>query len=114
MEKKVANTKYDGMSISEKRDLVLAEGVRIKQFVCPLCGLNRVLDRNEKGRIRFDNVDLESGLILQERAGGGRGSGFYMDRSMSLTLPELKGDSDYQDLLEQIKSVCRGILQVLE
>lgn len=113
MKGKIAETKYLGMSQEEKRIKVLSEGKRVKQFVCLLCGLNRVVDKREKGRISFDRVDLNNGLILQERAGGGRNSGFYMDRSRSLTLPEIVGLPEYQDLIGQIRSKCKEILEVL-
>jgi hypothetical protein len=114
MPRKITESRYLGMSKEEKRIKVLSEGARLQQFVCPLCGLNRVIERKNKGRIRFDNVDLANGLILQERAGGGRDSGFYLDRSKSLTLPELKGVSEYKDLLEQIRGKCEELLEVLK
>ena len=114
MKSKVTDTKYEGMTSEEKRALVLMEGTRIKQFVCPLCGLNRVIEKRDKGRIRFDHVDLMNGLLLQERACGGRNSGFYLDRDSSLTLPEVTSIPEYQDLLDQIKDQCRAILKVLE
>jgi len=102
---------------------------------CPLCGLNRVLDKKGssaiargltiskvKGRIRFDQVDLDKAAIVQirERKTGpeprkrlrrGGGSGFAFKQGM--TLKEMKDNPDYADLIRQLKSSCQNILKIL-
>ena len=62
-------------SPEEKKRRVLDEGTPVEYVVCPLCGLNRVLDKHGKGRVRWDTVDSERSLILQVRCGGGWGVG---------------------------------------
>jgi len=104
-------------------------------IVCPLCGMNRVLEktgssaiargitiREVKGRIRFDHMDLDTALVVQvrERKAGpeerkrmrrGGGSGFTLKGG--LTLREMGRKRDYQDLVEQIKSTARSIIDIL-
>lgn len=102
---------------------------------CPLCGMNRVLDKTGssaiargftitdiKGRIRFDHMDLNNAAIVQVREsltgkdpkkrmrrGGGRGFVF----KSGLTLQEMKTNPEYSDLIEQMKSTASKILEVL-
>lgn len=104
-------------------------------IVCPLCGMNRVLEKKGtgaiargvtiteiKGRIRFDHIDLATAPIVQirERAEGpektkrmrrGGGSGFVFKEGF--TLNEVKDNPEYQDLIEQVKLTARNILEIL-
>jgi len=97
----------------EKRVRVLSEGTPVRFVVCPLCGLNRVLDKRGKGRVRWDAVDLDTALILQVRCGGGRGSGFYLDESRSLTLGEMSESPEYDAIVEEIRRQAQSILHAL-
>lgn len=104
-------------------------------ITCPLCGMNRVLEKKGsgaiargltitefKGRIRFDHIDLATASIVQvrERAEGpervkrmrrGGGTGFVFKEG--LTLNEIKSNPEYRDLLNQIKSTASNILEIL-
>lgn len=104
-------------------------------IACPLCGMNRVLEkkgtgaiargltiREIKGRVRFDHIDLAAAPIVQvrEREEGpepkrrlrrGGGSGFVFKEG--LTLNEIKDNAEYQDLINQIKSTAGRILEIL-
>ena len=103
--------------------------------VCPFCGLNRPLEKTGasaiarglsitsiKGRIRFDQIELDKAPIVQvrERQAGaeaqprmrrGGGTGFVF--RYGLTLEEMKDNPAYQDLLEQMKSTATELLRVL-
>ena len=105
-------------------------------ITCPLCGMNRVLEKTGasaiakgytitdiKGRIRFDHMDLAKASIVQvrERAEGaepkrrmrrGGGSGFVF--KSGLTLEQVKDNPDYQDLIEQLKLTANKILKILD
>lgn len=105
-------------------------------IVCPMCGMNRVLEKKAstalarskdvsevKGRIRFDHVDLENGIIVQvrERMGGkepvkrrgrGGGTGFPLKRGM--TLEQMKARPEYSDLVDQIRESAQNIIDKLE
>lgn len=84
---------------------------RVEYFVCPTCGLNRVVKsirRTAKGHdevVRFDHArlpEIEDMKILQYREGGGRGSGFkFVD---GLTLEQVMTLPEYSDILEDLKS----------
>lgn len=104
-------------------------------ITCPLCGMNRVLEKTGagaiargitieeiKGRIRFDHMELGSAPIVQirERAEGkekvkrmrrGGGPGFVFKRG--LTLEEMKREPEYADLLEQIQLTAHRILKII-
>lgn len=105
-------------------------------IMCPMCLMNRVLDKKGsvaiargltiseiKGRIRFDQIDLNEAPIVQvrERKEGserarrmrrGGGTGFVFKRG--LTLDEMKDDPKYQDLIKQMKTTAGEILRRLE
>ena len=105
-------------------------------IVCPLCGLNRVLEKTGsaaigrgltikeiKGRIRFDQMDLEKANIVQvrERRRGpedeprmrrGGGTGFTL--AGGFTLAEMKDKPEYADLKEQMVETARAIIRTLE
>lgn len=104
-------------------------------IACPLCGMNRVLEKTGasaiargvtitevKGRIRFDHMDLDRALIVQvrERETGpeekkrmrrGGGSGFTLKGG--LTLKQIRDKPAYQDLVEQIRSQIAEIQKML-
>lgn len=105
-------------------------------IVCPMCGMNRVLEKKAstalarsmdisevKGRIRFDHVDLENGIIVQvrERVEGkeqvkrrrrGGGTGFPLKRGM--TLEQMRAQPEYSDLINQIRESAQKIIDKLE
>lgn len=104
-------------------------------ITCPLCGMNRVLEKKGtsamirgltitsiKGRIHFDHLDLATASIVQirERERGkeekkrlkrGGGPGFIFKRG--ITLLDMKDEPAYNDLIKQIKSTANNILQIL-
>lgn len=100
-------------SKSQKKRRVIAEGTKMENIVCPMCCQNRVLNKSDKGRVRFDQLDFNR-YILQVRYTCGGGSGFYMNESESKTFDEIKNDPEYSDLIEQIKQTCFKILKRLE
>lgn len=105
-------------------------------IVCPMCGINRVLEKKAssalargvtvsevKGRIRFDHIDLENGIIVQirERAEGkeptkrlrrGGGTGFTLKRG--LTLEQMRTQPEYRDLIDQIRNSAQDIVERLK
>jgi len=108
----------------------------IVYIVCPMCGMNRVLEKKAssalarsmdvsgvKGRIRFDHIDLENGIIVQvrervegkeqvKRLGRGGGLGFPLKRGM--TLEQMRAKPEYSDLIEQIRESAQKIIDKLE
>ena len=100
-------------------------------ITCPLCGLNRVLDKKGsgaiargltittvKGRIRFDHIELSDASIVQvresqegpepkKRMRRGGGTGFVFKKG--LTLEEMRDSGEYDDLVEQILSQIESI-----
>ena len=65
-----------------------------------------------KGEIRFDQVDLDNGPIVQFRDGiGGRARGFPMTGALSL--PEMMEREEYRDLLKQIFRTAKEITERL-
>jgi hypothetical protein len=72
--------------------------------------MNRILYKNEKGRINFDNFDLEKSFFIQIRYGGGRGSGFWLNAAESMRISDAIKDKEYIDLLNQIKAQCQAII----
>ncbi len=108
----------------------------IVYIVCPMCGMNRVLEKKAssalargvtvsevKGRIRFDHMDLENGIIVQvrERAEGkeptkrlrrGGGTGFTFKHGM--TLEQMRTRPEYRDLIDQIRNSAQDILNRLK
>lgn len=82
--------------------------VKIEYAVCPLCGRNRVLKSEKKGRIRWDYVDPLNAKILQvreqhPRVHGGKSEGFTLVEEESLTLAEMNGIDEYNDVVTGIK-----------
>lgn len=97
-----------------RRRQALAEGTPTDYIVCPLCGHNRPVNVKNKGRIHFDSVDLSGGFILLIRKGGGRIRGWFTDETESQTLPQLKKNPKYADIVDQILEQCRKIVEALE
>ena len=93
----------------------IGEGIARTYIVCPLCGLNRVLVKWEKGRIRFGNFDLKNSFFIQTRyVRGGRGSGFWLNENESRRISEITDDNEFRDLLVQIKNQCQAILNYFD
>ena len=104
-------------------------------IVCPMCGLNRPLNKTGasaiarglpiteiKGRIRFDQIELDRAPIVQirERETGpetkprmtrGGGSGFVFKEGM--TLEQIKDNPEYNDIVSQLKDTANKILGIL-
>jgi len=109
---------------------------KILYVACPLCGMNRVLEKKGsmaisrglpieeiKGRIRFDHMDLEKANIIQvrERRPGpedkprtrrGGGPGFILVGGH--TLAALRDKPEYADLKDQMVGTAREIIKILE
>jgi hypothetical protein len=95
----------------EKRKKAIEYGVPRAYIVCPLCGMNRVLEKIEKGRIRFGNFDLERSFFVQIRySTGGRASGFWLNENESKRFSDVANSPEFRDLLAQIKNQCKAIL----
>lgn len=98
-----------------RKEIALKEGKPFVYVTCPLCGLNRILHKHEKGRIRFGNFDLKKGYFIQVRyVRGGRGSGFWLNPEESLTLKDAIPLQEYRDLLLQIKKRSQELVRVLK
>lgn len=106
--------KFMDQSDAEKKAQALAEGTRGDWMGCPLCGWARKMADVLEGIERFSKVDIEEGLILQERCGGGKIRGWYTDENASLTLAKMKRNPKYRDLLNQIRKRCLEIAEILE
>lgn len=113
MAKKIIK-KYEGKTKEEKRRMVISGGTEVLYFVCPLCGFNRAYKKYKEGRVNLSNIPLKDLYVLQMRVGGGRASGFFKVDGKSHTIDELKGNSEYRDLLGQIKARCKEILRSLK
>jgi len=103
------------MGREERKRKAIEEGIARAYVVCPLCGLNRVLEKLEKGRIRFGNFDLENSYFIQVRySTGGRASGFWLNEEESKRISDVANDPAFRDLLLQIKEQCKAILNYFE
>ena len=80
----------------------------IEYYQCPLCGWCKPL-KYVKKEVRFDIMNLDNAFIYQIRVGGGRGSGFHIDKEKSLKLKDLNND-----IKNQIKKQCKKILKILK
>ena len=94
--------------------MVIANGTEVRYIACTLCGSNKTLKSYEEGRVNFTDIDPKSFFVLMTRVGGGLGSGFYRVDEKCISIPELKGIPEYQEILEQIKEQCNKILSELE
>jgi ssDNA-binding Zn-finger/Zn-ribbon topoisomerase 1 len=96
----------------ERKKKAIEEGIARTYIVCPLCGLNRVLEKWEKGKIKFGNFDLEKSFFVQVRySTGGRASGFWLNENESKRISEIANNEEFRDLLIQIKNQCKAILK---
>ena len=96
--------------------------VKKDYFVCPLCGMNKIVKshkREEKGRaeeLKWPIIDLKTAFSVQIREGGGKqpgsgkhgkgkapGIGFRLIPSESLTLVEVLKNSEYDAITEGMK-----------
>jgi len=109
---------------------------KVIYIVCPLCGMNRVLEKTGagaiargltiteiKGRIHFDHMELSGASIVQVRESQegpepkrrmrrGGGTGFVFKEG--LTLEEMRDSGEYDDLVEQILSQITSIQTILK
>jgi len=90
--------------------------VQREYVICGLCGRNRIIETKEKGRLRWDFVDLGAADFIQLREGGGKkagmggrgyrgsapGSGFHLVSAK--TLEEVMDDPTYADVVEGMKT----------
>ena len=82
-----------------RREEALAFGTRVLYITCPLCGRNRVLNPHEREQTRFEvKPDF---FLIQVRYGGGKRSGFFLNKEESLSIAEVK--EQYPDLYENLK-----------
>lgn len=93
---------------AERRRIALETGTRGIWLACPLCGISRKMTE----RPRFDLPDRD-GHIVQERAGGGAIRGWFIDKDKSYTLSEIRKNSEYRDVVDQIRKRCHEILRAL-
>lgn len=95
---------------------------------CPLCGMNRILEKTgatakkraaqgkhvrklldrPKGRIKFDHMNLDNAQIFQCRAPA---DAFFVVEGK--TLAEMTKDERFDDLISQMRQQTREILQII-
>jgi len=89
--------------------------VQREYVICGLCGRNRIIETKDKGRLRWDFVDLGAADFIQIREGGGKkagmggrgyrgsapGSGFHLVSAK--TLEEVIEDPAYKDVVDGMK-----------
>ncbi len=98
------------LTYEERKEEALAFGKKVLYITCPLCGRNRVLNPHEKDQTRFEvKPDF---LLIQARYGGGRGSGFFLNKDESLSLEEVK--EQYPDLYENIKRELARLIAIFK
>jgi len=81
-----------------------------EHLVCPVCGMNRKIDKKLKGRIKF-GIDLENGIVLQYRTSEGYKS---LKVIGGLTLKEMVEEGKYLDLLRELKEECLRVYNYLD
>jgi len=81
-----------------------------ENLVCPVCGMNRKIEKKVKGRIKF-GIDLDKGIVLQYWNSEG-----YKTLNMygGLTLKEMVEQGKYIDLLKNLKEECLKVYKYLE
>ena len=86
-------------TVEERKQHALAFGTRVLYITCPLCGRNKPLNPHEREQTRFEvKPDF---FLIQVRYGGGKGSGFFLNKEESLSIEEVK--EEYPDLYENLK-----------
>lgn len=102
---------------------------------CGLCGMNKILrsekrkDKERPVELRWPSFSVKDAYILQVREGGGKksgsgnkglgkapGSGFHMVKEESLTLKEMIGNPQYDEVLrgmkEQLLTLIRDSIEI--
>ena len=92
--------------------------VKVEYCVCPMCGRNRVVKTEKKGRIKWDLVEPLTAKILQvreqhPRVKGGKCEGFTTVESDCLMLEEMKDNPEYQDIIDGIKNQTLKLVETL-
>jgi hypothetical protein len=103
---------------------------RITYVVCPLCGRNRALETQSKGRLRWDFFDPETSPIIQIREAHGKlpsdqqpsdqrhkpgmakGGGFPL--IIALTWNDILDQAEYPDQIKAIITQIKRISKFLE
>jgi len=109
----------------EVRPRPVVEGLFVS---CPFCCMSRKLDKTGgwarirgkldrgepvKGRSRFGIFDLDDGFLIQIRdCSGSRGHGFPLIGGY--TLDQLKGKTEFAELLAELKECAENLLKKLE
>lgn len=109
------------LSPSQRKDRALSQGSEFHYVICPMCSMNRILNKSgiiasrkgKSGTASFSNYNF--GIFIQSRRNaGGRGGGFYLDEGSSISWEDAKSMPEYQDLFEEIKNQCKRILEELK
>jgi len=78
---------------------------------CPLCGLNQVLIKSQKGLVDFRKWKHDSEFIQIRDTAGGRARGFPKVDSMTLHDATIAGDPDYDEALKRMKEQLFTVLE---
>ena len=92
----------------ERRARALAEGARVEFLTCPLCGLNRPLQRwgrPTRFQVRPDYA------IIQVRYGGGRGMGFFLSENESTKLEDLR--RTHPEIFDNLKDEITKLYEII-
>ena len=116
--KKVFEKKETKFTESDRRRIAFSEGKEYQYVVCPLCCMNRSINKvTEKGFSSFDiHNETGKGFFVQIRIGGtsagkGRATGFYSMPEKSITLTQAKELTEYIGIIDDIRLQCKRILQ---
>ena len=112
---------------AERKARALGEGEEYIYISCPCCGFNRILEKigasshytgKKSGRVSFSSFDFDGSkgkfFIQVRKNAGGRGGGFHLDRSQSITWEEAKKMPEYKEIFDEIKIQANRILKELE
>jgi len=92
-----------------RKKKALAEGQITLFLTCPLCGLNRPLERWGK-QITFQvKPDY---FLIQARSSRGRGSGFFLNSKESMKIEEVK--KKYPELYDNIKKSIKELNKIFK
>ena len=108
----------------ERKQRALSEGKAYTYISCPLCAMNRILSKGgiiaskkgKSGKVSFSSFDFdgkEKFFIQIRKNAGGRGGGFYLDKTESITWKEAKELLEYKEILQEIKEQAKKILKEL-
>ena len=110
----------------ERREKAIEEGQEFVYISCPLCSMNRILTKGgiiaskkgKFGQVSFSSFDFDGSkgkyFIQIRKNAGGRGGGFHLDESNSLTWKQAKKLPEYKEILKEIKEQCKKILEELK